>query len=283
MVNQKVRVFHRCALAGLAVCLFGGQVRAEGADYGPVFDTKEVKALAPVECQIKTGSGFVLDTDQPTVAHCAGHEISVTGISKQRSRHADEDEETTHVVVSLKGQQKKALQVVFRVDDFPAGFIDGVEFVDLNGDGLDDFILNLSDHGNGLAAELGGKLYLLSAEQGYRYLGLKEVMSGSRLVRRENATILLLQRLAKDKNGSNSVRGNDGKSHTFFVFDQLKFDVAAPRGVSLNNQLDARFPFWTLFTEEPGHAQTTRLSSARQKALWRDPLAEALSGRLVAK
>ncbi|MDD4930161.1 MAG: hypothetical protein PHP85_12915 [Gallionella sp.] len=284
MVNQKVRFFHRCALAGLAVCLFGGQVRAEedGSYYGPVFDTKQVKALTPVECQIDTVSGFVLDTNQPTVAHCGTHDITITGVAKTRKR--GQDEETTHVVVNLKGKQQKALEAVLRVNDFPAEFIDSVEFFDLNGDGQDDFILNLSGHGNGLAAELGGTLFLLSGTTGYQYLGLAEIIkTTSRYMRLADNNMLVLQRLAKDKNGSSSVRGSDGKSHTFFVFDWLKFDVTAPRGVSLNNQLDVRFPFWTLFTEEPEHAETTRLSSARKKALWRDPLAGVVSGRLVAK
>jgi len=277
-----------CMLMGLAVCMFSTGVQAEpeegGLDYAPLFSPKSAQPLKLTECRIDeaANSGFVMNTDQPTTAHCGGHDVSVTGISKSRKR-GDEEAETTHVVVSIKGAQQKPVQAVLRLADFPAEFIDAVNSADLNGDGKADFILDLGSHGNGLAAEIGGKLFLLSDAQGYRYLGLKDVMSGSRLVRWENApaATLLLQRLATLPNGSNSVRGSDGKSHTFFVFDLLRFDAAAAKGVQTSNALDTRFPFWTLFTDEPSHAETTLLAPARKKSLWHDPLAHAASGRLI--
>lgn len=273
---------------GLAACMFSAVVLAEpeegGLDYAPQFSPKTAQPLKLMVCRIDAvaNSGFVMNTDQPTTAHCGGHDVSVTGISKSRKR-GDEEAETTQVVVSVKGAQQKAVQAVLRLDDFPAEFIDAVKSADLNGDGKADFILELGSHGNGLAAEIGGKLFLLSDAQGYRYLGLKEVMSGSRLVRwgEAPAATLLLQRLATLPNGSNSVRGSDGKSHTFFVFDLLQFDAVAAKGVQISNALDTRFPFWTLFTDEPSHAETTLLAPARKKSLWHDPLAHAASGRLI--
>jgi hypothetical protein len=273
---------------GLAACMFSTAVLAEpeegGLDYAPLFSSKSAQPLKLTECRIDAvaNSGFVMNTDQPTIAHCGGHDVSVTGMSKARKR-GEEDAETTHVVISIKGAQQKAVQAILRLDDFPAEFIDAVNTADLNGDSKPDFILDLSSHGNGLAAEIGGKLFLLSDAHGYRYLSLKKVMSGSRLVRWENApaVTLLLQRLATQPNGSNSVRGSDGKSHTFFVFDLLKFDVSAVQGVRIVNSLDTSFPFWTLFTDEPTHTGTSLLTPARKKILWHDPLLHAVSGRLI--
>ncbi len=284
MKTEYVRWLRSGLLVGLGVCLSAGAVRAEEdvLDYAPLFAPEQIQSLKLAACSIDdpANSGFVLNTDQSTTAHCGGHDITVTGISKSHKR--GEDEETTHVVVSLKGEQQKAVQAVLRLNDFPAGFIDGVEFADLNNDGKDDFILNLSDHGNGLAAELGGTLFLLSGAKGYRYLGMAEIIkSVSRYMRIGDSNVMVLQRLALNKNGSNSVRGKDGKSHTFFVFDLIEFNFDAPKGVKLGNTLDARFPFWTLFTDEPSHAETTSLTPSGKKALWRDPLARVSSGRMV--
>lgn len=264
------------------VFFFTGTVQAEedGLDYAPVFAPEQLQSLKPVACKLKTESGFVMRTNEPTIAHCGEHDITVTGIAKSRKR--SEEDETTHVVVSLTGRQQKTVQAVLRANDFPAGFIDSVEFADLNNDGKDDYILNLSDHGNGLAAELGGTLFLLSNANGYRYLGMAAlVKSVSRYIRIGSSNVLVLQRLAQDKNGSNSMRGKDGKSHTFFVFDLIEFNSIAPEGVKPGNPLDARFPFWTIFSDEPTHVETTQLSVARKKALWQDPLARAVSGRMV--
>lgn len=220
-------------------------------DYGPRFAPELLHIIKPATCTIKKESGFILDTNTPTIAHCGDHDITITGISK-RSQVSDV-EETTHVLVDLVGQ-KKSSRVILRLQDFPAEFVDTAEFTDLNGDGKDDFILNLSAHGNGLSAELGGTLYLLSTTNGYLYLALADVVKSiSHYVHFGNSqqAVLVLQRLVKDKNGLNSIRAKDGKLHTFFVFDLLQFDARARRGASLNSNLDKRFPFWTLFTNQP--------------------------------
>jgi hypothetical protein len=233
-----------------------------------------------------------MDTNRPTIAHCGKHDITVTGISKARKpkarkqREDEEDEDATHVVVSLKGRQQKASKVVFRAQDFPAGFVDRVEVADLSGDGEDDFILNLSDHGVGLAAEFTGTLYLLSTASGYRYLTLSGMNHVPRYLRFGNnpQAVLELQRIGgpnSDREGA-WIRSLDKKPHLFFVFDLLQFDAAAPKGAKLNNSLDARFPFWTLFTNTPSHAETTLLTSSAKKSMWRDPLKSELSGMLLA-
>lgn len=252
-------------------------------DYSPIFEAGLVQFFKPSTCKVETISGFVLDINMPTIAHCGEHDITITGISKVRN--AQDDEKTTHVLIELVCNHQK-FRATFPLQYFPAEFVDSVEFYDLNGDGKDDFILNLSAHGNGLAAELGGTLFLLSSKKGYRYLAMADldlVKSISRYVHFGNTkqAVIVLQRLVMDKNGSHSVFAKDGKSHTFFVFDLLKFDIRAPKGAKLNSGLDNRFPFWTLFTIKPSHEETRLLSPTQKNMLWHDPLLQATSGRLM--
>jgi hypothetical protein len=252
-------------------------------DYSPIFEEGLVQFFKPSTCKIETMSGFVLDINRPTVAHCGEHDVTITGISK--TRNAQDDEKTTHVLIELVCNHQK-IRATFPLQDFPAEFVDSVEFYDLNGDGKDDFIVNLSAHGNGLAAELGGTLFLLSSKNGYRYLAMADLdllKSISRYVHFGNTkqAVIILQRLVMDNNGSHSTRAKDGKSHTFFIFDLLQFDTRAPKGAKLNSGLDIRFPFWTLFTIKPSHEETRLLSSTQKNMLWHDPLLQATSGRLT--
>lgn len=250
-------------------------------DYGPRFDLESVHIIKPTTCRIEKESGFILNTNTPTIAHCGDHDITISGIS--RTRKARDFEETTHVLVDLVSQTK-SLRVILRLQDFPAEFVDTVEFTDLNGDGIDDFILNLSAHGNGLSAELGGTLYLLSTTNGYLYLALANVVkSVSNYVHfgTIQQSVLILQRLVQDKNGLHSIRAKDGKLHTFFVFDLLQFNAGARQGANLKSNLDKRFPFWTLFTNQPSHEKTTLLTPVQKNEYWCDPLRHAGYGRLI--
>lgn len=278
---------HGRVLMGLVACMFSAVVLAEPegewVDYAPRFAQEQVHPFSPASCTIETVSGYVMDTSSPTIAHCGEHVITVTGISKAHKHKQDEDEDATHVVVSLKGRQQKASKVVFRVSEFPSDFVDSVTFADLNGDGKDDFILNISSHGVGLAAEFTETMYLLSSASGYRYLTLSGMNQVPRYLRFGNnpQAVLVLQRQGGPNSDSEGIPTLDNKPHTFFVFDLLQFDAASPKGAKLNNSLDARFPFWTLFTYSPSHAETTLLSPATKKSLWRDPLAHEVSGSMV--
>ncbi|MDD5059448.1 MAG: FG-GAP repeat protein [Sideroxydans sp.] len=282
---MSARLLHGFLLACLGACIFNGAAMAEEdwVDYAPLFSPEQARPVQLSACTLETISGFVLNTDTPISAHCGEHDITVSGNSKARKQKEDEEQDATHVVVSLKVRQQKTSKVVFRADDFPAEFVDSVAFADLNGDGKDDFILNLSSHGVGLAAEFTGTLYLLSSATGYRYLTLSGMNHVPRYLRFGNSpqAVLVLQRMGgRDSEGA-WIRALDKKPHLFFVFDLLQFDAAAAKGAKLNNSLDARFPFWTLFTNEPSHAETTLLTQAMKKTLWDDPLRHAVSGRLV--
>lgn len=273
---MNTRLLHSFVLMIFGANLCCGVASAEegGTDYAPPFAPESARPIQLAACTIKTDSGFVLMTDNPISAHCGEFDITVSGISKARKQ--GEDEETTHVVISLRGRQQKTSKAVLRVQDFPAEFVDSAEYADLNGDGKADFILNLSNHGVGLAAENIGTVYLLSTASGYRYLTLSGMANISRHLRFGNSpqAVRVLQRIE-------GVHALDNKSHTFFVFDLLQFDATAPKGAKLNNSLDARFPFWTLFTYNPSHAETTLLSPATKKSLWQDPLKKTNFGKLA--
>lgn len=273
---MNTRLLHSFVPIILGVNLFCGIASAEesGTEYAPLFAPEQALPIQLAACTMKADSGFVLMTDNPISAHCGEFDITVSGISKARKQ--GEDEDATHVVISLNGRQQKTSKAVLRVQDFPAEFVDSAEFADLNGDGKDDFILNLSNHGVGLAAENIGTVYLLSTASGYRYLTLSGMNNISRHLRFGNSpqAVRVLQRME-------GVHALDNKSHTFFVFDLLQFDATAPKGAKLNNSLDARFPFWTLFTYNPSHAETTLLSPVTKKSLWQDPLKKANFGKLA--
>jgi len=281
MKSTTKRSLHAALLVCIGVCCSGGSAWAESdwLDYAPLFSPEQARPVQLSACTLEADSGFILDTGARMSAHCGEFDITVSGISKARKH--EENEAATHVVVGLKGRQQKASKVVFRVSDFPSEFVDSVAFADLNGDGKDDFILNLSSHGVGLAAEFTGTLYLLSSASGYRYLTLSGMNQIPRYLRfGDDPQIVLVLQREGGRDGA-QIDTLDNKPHTFFVFDLLQFDAAAPKGAKLNNRLDARFPFWTLFTYNPSQAETTLLSPATKKSQWQDPLKNESFGKLV--
>lgn len=256
-------------------------VSDETESFAPSFSADILQPVHPAACARQADADFVQNTNIPIIANCAGTLVTITGVS--RSNKVESTEKTTHVLIHLARERKKPVFAELPLMDFPAEFVDAVEFADLNGDGETDIILNLSSHGNGLAAEIGGLLFLLSNASGYQYLAIDGVMNSvPRFVRLVNSpsAVFVLQRLANSQSGRHALRGRDGKSHTFFIFDLLQFDTSVPSGIKLNNRLDPRFPFWTLFTDTPTHAETILLSRQSKRSLWHDPLKKAVYGRL---
>lgn len=284
MKSTIIRSLHGVLLVCIGGCCFSNSAFAEGEwlDYAPQFAVALAQPLKIVGCKLEAATGCILNTNEKISAQCGTHTIAITGVQKTHKRG---EEETTHVVLQLDDNQHKTVSTTLSAEDFPAEFVDGVQFADLNGDGKDDFILNLSYHGVGLAAEHTGTVYLLSSASGYSYLTLSGMNHVPRYLRFDNnlQSVLVLQRMG----GANSdregewIRTLDNKPHTFFVFDLLQFDAAAPKGAKLSNSLDTRFPFWTLFTYSPTHAETNLLSPATKKSLWQDPLLNEIFGKMV--
>jgi hypothetical protein len=286
---MRVNLFKYAALAVFMLGIFNAPAQAElsseagdeAVNYAPLLVSQAVHVIKPIACAIDSGSGFLLGVDDQTLVQCGDNRITLSRIV--RARQSAETDNATHIVVQLDVKQSKAGKAVLRVDDFPTAFVDAVSTTDLNGDGKPDFILDLGSHGNGLAAEIGGVFFLLSNSGGYQYIAMTNLMQSSpRYVRFGDSTsaVMVLQRLFSGRNQSTSVRGTDGKSHTFFSFDLLQFDAATPKGIKLANALDKRFPFLTQYTYEPTHAETALISAAKKRALWRDPLQGGVFGKL---
>lgn len=281
-----------CTALGLVICLFASSTFAEpwggGVTpiYAPNFEAGSVQAVKLAEC--KMTPGMVYWAGGRAGASCGGYDISFASISKLNKRAEEGSEVGTYVEVKLQETGNAVAKTMLKMADFLGGeFVDAAYYADLNGDGKLDFIIETSSHGNGLAGEIGGRLFLLSSVQGYRYLGLGNIMSDSRLVHfgNESAATLLLQRLAEPpgSDGSITIPSRDGKGHSYFIFDLIQFDSASPKGAKLSNSQDARFPFWGLYTNEPQKTETNLLTPARKKALWRDPLRRATAGTLVSR
>ncbi|BBE50460.1 hypothetical protein OYT1_ch0897 [Ferriphaselus amnicola] len=281
-----------CSALGLGISLFAGGAFAEawGAGvtpvYAPDFEPGSVQAVKLTECNMTPG--MVYWAGGQASASCAGYDISLASISKTNKHAEEESEAGTHVVIKLQEKGKAAAKAVLKMASFPGGeFVDLAYSADLNGDGKPDFVIETSSHGNGLAGEFGGRLFLLSSDDGYRYLSKSGVMSDSRIVRfaNESAATLILQRIAEPAgpDGPTAVLSRDGKEHSYFIFDLVQFDPASPKGAKLNNSQDARFPFWAQYTNKPQKSETTLLTPARKKALWHDPVASAAAGKLVAR
>lgn len=271
-------------LTGVTAAVFAQDFSSDvqiSPTYGPVFGATVVQPFTLMPCET-TGTGLVIELAAPLIARCANIEMTVEGVTS-RARHRSKPLIVTHVAIAIKRADFPAMTASIPLASISAYFVDAVYSGDLNGDGLADVAIDLSSHGNGLAAEKGGRLFILSTDKGYLYLSMKEVMRGSTLVRlggNKSAT-LLLQRLVVTGNNTQSIHAKDGKNHTFFMFDLLEFDDKAVKGIRLANAVDVRFPFFTQFTVKPSATETTLLDGHAKRRLWRDPVNEIVSGKIV--
>lgn len=288
LIEDRVeRLSKICSILGLGISLFAGNALAEpwGAGitpvYAPDFEPGSVHAVKLTECKVTPA--MVYWAGGRAGANCAGYDISLVSISKSK-KPVEGGNEATYVVVKLQEKGKVVAKAVLKLSDFGANYLDDAHYADLNGDGKPDFIIEMGSHGNGLAGEFADKLFLLSNDEGYRYLIMRDVMSDSRLVRfanDRNVTLILQRMPSSSEDGSSLVRSLDKKDHSYFHFDLVQFDSASPKGAKLNNEQDARFPFWTLYTNKPQKTETALLASDRKKSLWRDPL--VVAGKLVVR
>lgn len=251
-------------------CIFLGTTTWAVAefDYGPRYESKDIRVLKPIPCILKAETAFVFNTDEVISAQCGKDELTITGI--EQGHKNGEEKTTTHVRIKLKREQQPPLSTTIRESEFPADFVDGVSTLDLNGDGKPEYIIDLSSHGNGLAANIGGVIVLLSRNDGYQYLSMGElIMNQNRFLKskKNDATIMVIERLIQHR------------THHYFVFDLIRFPLDSRHGVASANKLDSRFPFWTLYTEKPTHTQTDQLSPAAKRTLWHDPISQIYFSR----
>jgi hypothetical protein len=238
-------------------------------DYGPRYEPKDIRVLKSTPCILMAETAFVFNTDEVIRAQCGKDEITITGIEQGR-KNSDDEKTTTHVRIQIKRSLQSPLSTTIRESEFPADFVDSVSTLDLNGDEKPEYIIDLSSHGNGLAANIGGVVVLLSRNDGYQYMNMGDlIMNPNRFIQyKKNATtVMVTERLIQHR------------SHDYFLFDLIRFPLDSHRGVASANKLDSRFPFWTRYTDKPTHMETDRLSPSTKRALWHDPVSQMHFGR----
>lgn len=250
--------------------LFYTAIWAGEFDYAPRFDAKIVRVLTPTPCTLKAETAFVLNTDEVIRAHCGKDELTIIGI--ERGHKSGEEKATTHVRVGLARAQQPPISTIIRESEFPADFVDSVSTLDLNGDGKNDYIIDLSAHGNGFAANMGGILLLLSQKNSFRYMSMEHLITTPNRFFRFNkakTVVMVLQRL------------HQHRRHHYFVVDLIQFPLDSRHGVVGANGLDHRFPFWTRYTDKPTRQQINRLNSATKRVLWRESVSQMRFGKFL--
>jgi hypothetical protein len=130
---------------------------------------------------------------------------------------------------------------------------------DLNRDGLPDYVLVKSSGGNGLAAEYGRVIFVLSARTGYVVTKLNTMgFNPSSLLQLGSGQANVVHSWFIYSETPTS----DGRDHSFWVYHFLKI-----RGTKLVFD-SARKPIWIQYTFKPNHTPTRLLSSAQKKRWW---------------
>jgi hypothetical protein len=197
------------------------------------------------------------------------------------------------LVLAVDGQA--ALRLKFN-DRWLAPFLDTVHSADLNGDGRADFVLELSFHGNGLAAVRTQLLFLVSDTKGYRFSHFSDITSPAlaQFGRAEPSqalaaeTVFSIGRFASELRAkpvekasgkaSLKIKTSDGKPHVFFVFDLLGFKTHDAFPYLFKH---AGFPRWVLFQNTVGATETALISAEDKARLWSSPLEGLRSGYLT--
>jgi hypothetical protein len=289
--ERNLKLSSLCFIFGMSIGLcaeniFAGSIWGAGVTpiYGPAFELGSVKAVKLSECKIS--HGMLYWSGEHVDASCGGYSISFVSIlGRAKVLNNSVSKVASHLVVVLKAKGVATAKKILNMSDFPGGgFVDFAYYAELNGDGKPDFIFESGSHANGLGGEFGGRIFLLSSDRGYRYIAMEGVMNDSRLVHLANESFatLILQRMVEPAlpDDSIGVLGRDGKKHTYFIFDLIQFDPASLKGAKMNNSQDVRFPFWAQYTNNPQKKETTQLTPASKKALWRDPLQSVVAGAL---
>lgn len=140
----------------------------------------------------------------------------------------------------------------------------------LNGDEIDDWVIELESGGCGLAVWGSHRLILLSGPNGFELIRLYTLFA-------TDADYI-------DLNGDGRVEmvhtdliygdpGRDGKTHNYWTHNLLRFE--GTRVVSANH-FDRRFSYWVCYTSNPNHRPTTQLTKEQRQRLWEEQADDAL-------
>jgi hypothetical protein len=274
----------RGSILALCFCLLSNVSNAEfvepsfAQERGPALPL-QVQPLQWAECALMKGADGDVDLGMarasfkcPAAAVLMGLGTKVEGSKRQVKR----------LQLLLVGQ--KPLNLSFS-EHWLAPFLDTVHSVDLNADGKPDFVLELSYHGNGLAAVRTQLIFLVSDAKGYRFTHFSNITSpalaqfASPIIadsEKPVATVFSIGRFASDF--PKKPKTTDGKPHVFFVFDLLGFKPKE----SLPYLLTYRgFPRWVLFHNQSGAVETQLISAISKTRAWVSPMKGLRSGHLL--
>jgi len=145
---------------------------------------------------------------------------------------------------------------------------DGVEpgraySADLNGDDIDDYIVEAGSGGQGIGEGYRYTAFVLSSESGYKVSFLKGFYPGPEdfvdIVPDGHCQVIHTSYIFGEPD-------KDGKRPAYWVYNLLKVDGAELKPA---NELDGRFPMWVEATKKPGYKAAGSLSSEQKEKLWK--------------
>jgi hypothetical protein len=232
-------------------------------DYAPAWPAGSTQAVVLQAC--KAGKGYTIALAR---YQCKGAQLSIG---------RDEDAPRNDVPLKLRiGAKSFRANLghleVFKSDGVP--FLDSVHLTDLNGDGEQDLVLEFSYHGNGLAAIRRVMGFVLSGPAGYRLLALDNVLAPGTAQfvkdKQSGAVRMMLGRMSADVS-EKELEANDGKSHTFFVFEAIGFSAQAAETLLPVPTFGPVYVQYTYARKANPAQRATRLLSEQQiRAHWKN-------------
>jgi len=138
-----------------------------------------------------------------------------------------------------------------------------VNWMDLNRDKKEDYIVWVWSGGCGLAAGYCDIAFILSEGSGYKSTVVSTLCPTSEDFvdfRGDGKCQFVHTSFVYGE------KGRDGKTHNYWVYNILEFKGA---DLLVNNKVDKRFPKWIWYTFKPNHKATTQLTSEQKQRLWK--------------
>lgn len=134
---------------------------------------------------------------------------------------------------------------------------------DLNGDGIQDFILPFWYGGCGLASGNYKIVFLLSDGDSYNITVFDDMVFSRESFVNINGKCRYVHTSFVFGKGEPSRL--DGRERNFWVYNLLGIEGSK---IATNNEADRRFPAWIWFTYGPNHKNTVHLTDEQKERLW---------------
>ncbi|MBU0681308.1 MAG: hypothetical protein KKD73_07795 [Proteobacteria bacterium] len=198
-------------------------------------------------------------------------EIKSSGSIKwQREYLVENGAETTEIQVfahtdkgifaSIATQDKpNSTTKPFHIGVLPFAF-EKVLAIDLNQDHKKDFVFISWTGGVGIAGSTSYVTFALSSEQGYQALQTTTFAP-------KESDFIEINGECKFMHTSliYGEEGQDGKAHNYWVYNLFGFES---QSMTPQNNVDARFPKWIMYSSKPNHTATRQLTTAQKQRLW---------------